>query len=350
MAEIASDILSGIVVGSSHSRWFVKNWCEMNLVRPAMRLAGLGGSGGDASVAGGGEKPGLKVVGVGYGRTGTYSLTLALDELGFPCLHTQHLYESPDIFNMWAENVFTPSLEAGSALMGEPDFDLMASRGWRATTDLPMALYYRQVLAKYPDCKFVLTTRENSEVWFRSWDMLTKTITQPTSHFLWMSHVQNLDKYFRWLFAFVNKDSKYFTADYPLPDQIKENAISSYEEHNRRVREVIPEGQLLEYNVKQGWEPLCDFLEIENCPTTPFPKTNSARSVQIQAVAAMVIPLSIVLFILFYLFSCAFKRSTGQTVLQWLGEKRRLILKSLAEKEVKRKEKIELKRQGLKAD
>lgn len=349
MAETVSDVLSGIVVGSSHSRWFVKNWCETNLILPAVRLAGLGGEEkGPASSDG--EKPGLKVIGVGYGRTGTYSLTLALDELGFPCLHTQHLYESPDIFNMWARNVFTPSLEAGEALMGEPDFEQIASQGWRATTDLPMALYYEQVLEKYPDCKFVLTTRENSEVWFRSWDMLSKTMTRPTSHFLWMSHVKNLDKYFRWLFTLVNKDTKYFTATYPLPDQIKDNAISSYEQHNRRVREVIPEGQLLEYNVKQGWEPLCEFLEVENCPTTPFPKTNSALSVQIQAVAAMVIPLTIVLFILFYLVSCAFQKTTGRTVLQWAGEKRSQILESLAEREVKRRERIELKRKGLKRD
>jgi len=347
MADIVKDIFSGIVVGSSHSRWFVKNWCVTNLFRPALRLAGLGGL-DEALNAVQEEKPGLKVVGVGYGRTGTYSLTVALDELGFPCLHTQHLYESPEIFEMWARNVFVPSLEAGEAIMGVPDFELVASRGWRATTDLPMALYYEQILEKFPDCKFILTTRENSEVWFRSWDMLTSTITQPTSHFLWMSHVQNLDKYFRWLFTLVNRDPKYFTAPYPLPGQIKEKAIASYEEHNRRVREVIPEGQLLEYSVTQGWEPLCKFLEIENCPNTPFPKTNSARSVQIQAVAAMAIPLTIVLFALFYLFSCTFRRTTGQSVLQWMGSKRTQILGSLAEREVKRRETIEMKRKVLK--
>jgi len=250
---------------------------------------------------------------------------------------------------MWTREVFAPSLKENHATLRSPDFDLIASHGWRATTDLPMALYYEQVLEKYPDTKFILTTRENSEIWFRSWNMLTKTITQPTSHFLWMSHVQNLDKYFRWLFSLVNKDTQYFTAPYPLPDQMKANAIKSYEEHNRRVREVVPKEQLLEYSVKEGWEPLCEFLEVENCPTTPFPKTNSARAVQIQAVAAMVIPLTIVLFVLFYLFSCTFQRTTGQTVLEWLGEKRDLILEALAQKERKRQEKRrQLKKKGKK--
>ena len=75
-----------------------------------------------------------------------YSLSLALTELGFPCLHTQHLYESPDILEMWAREVFVPSLQVGEAGMGNPDFKLIASHGWRATADLPMALYYEQIL------------------------------------------------------------------------------------------------------------------------------------------------------------------------------------------------------------
>ena len=157
-----------------------------------------------------------------------YSLSLALTELGFPCLHTQHLYESPDILEMWAREVFVPSLQVGEAGMGNPDFKLIASHGWRATADLPMALYYEQILKKYPDCKFILTTRDNSEVWFRSWNMLTKTITQPTQNFAFLSHIRIIDKYLRWLFSVVNRDNKYLSAPHPLPDQIKTNAIASY--------------------------------------------------------------------------------------------------------------------------
>lgn len=203
--------------------------------------------------------------------------------------------------------------------MGKPDLQLIVNTGYQATTDLPMALYYEQIMEEFPDCKFVLTTRENSEVWFRSWDTLMKSITQPTLlGGLFFSKVKNYSHYLRWLHSVVTKDDSYLTVPFPLPNQPKEAAIASYEEHNRRVRELIPKDHLLEYSVKQGWEPLCEFLEVADCPTTPFPKTNSARSVQVQSMAALLAPLSVALFILFFAFAKIFNTITGTTVMNWI--------------------------------
>ena len=100
----------------------------------------------------------------------------------------------------------------------------------------------------------------------------------------------------------------------PKPDKV--NAIASYEEHNKRVRETIPSERLLEYDVKQGWEPLCKFLEVDECPMTiPFPKTNSALSLKVQSVSSLLIPLAIILFIVFTSFAFGFKRLTGKKVI-----------------------------------
>jgi hypothetical protein len=243
---------------------------------------------------------------------------LALEELGYPTLHTQHLYENDAIQHMWTTEIFLPSIKAKHAQLGRPNLDVIAS-SYKATADLPMALYFEQVSLEYPDCKFVLTTRENSEVWFKSWETLTKSITQPGVQLggLLFSQTIQYNYYLRWLFAIVNQDDKFLTSSFPFPDQNKEAAINSYEEHNRRVRETIPSDRLLEYNVKQGWAPLCSFLEIDNCPDTPFPKTNSARSVQVQSISAFIVPLALVLFCLFYLFANGFKKLTGKNVLQW---------------------------------
>lgn len=334
-----SEVLSGIATGSTHGYWYAKNLGNEWLVKPLRRLAGLDDDGED-NVASHKE---LQVVGVGYGRTGTYSLTLALDELGYKTLHTQHMYETPEILDMWNQEIFTPSIESGIAELGHPDFDLISSKGFTATADLPMSLYFEQLVDRYPDCKFILTTRQSSEVWFKSWDMLTKTITQPTRYFRWMSHADTINRYYRWLFARINDDDSYLSVPLPLPDQNKERAIASYEEHNRRVREVIPEDRLLEYNVKQGWEPLCEFLEIGNCPTSPFPNTNSARSVQVQTISAMIIPLAVVLFLLFFAFANVFQRRTGQTVVQWTGS----TWMGLMEKQSKRATKTSQKKKSL---
>jgi hypothetical protein len=221
---------------------------------------------------------------------------------------------------MWTNEIFDPSLKTGHADLGIPDFDIITQHGFQATADFPMALYFDQIMEKYPDCKFVLTTRENSEVWFRSWDTLTKSITAPTyfgGYFI--TGVRQYSVYLRWLFAVVNKDDSFLTSSRPKMTQYKEAAIESYETHNTRVRELVPSDKLLEYSVKEGWAPLCNFLEIGNCPTHPFPKTNSARSVQVQAVSAAITPLFLVLFVIFYGFTTVFQKATGRTVLEWIN-------------------------------
>ena len=208
-------------------------------------------------------------------------------------------------------------------MMGKPDLQLIANK-FQATADLPMALYFEQVMEEYPDCKFILTERENSEVWFRSWQTLTSSITETTNRFsFFFSDVKQYSNYLRWLFSFVNKDETFLTSPFPFPPQNKQAAIASYEKHNRRVRELVPPSRLLEYNVKHGWEPLCNFLEIQDCPQTPFPKTNSARFIRVQVIAAQIFPLMIVLFCIFYGFAGTFQRVTGKTVLQWTSWKSR---------------------------
>ena len=232
---------------------------------------------------------------------------------------------------MWENEVFQPSVEEQKAELRSPDFSIITRNGYQATMDFPMSLYYEQVHEQYPDCKFILTVRENSEVWFKSWDMLAKTITEPTRRFgTIISNVKRINVYLKWLFAMVNRDNIYLTPQSPTPTQNKAAAIASYEDHNRRVREMIPANQLLEYSVKEGWEPLCDFLDIEDCPTTPFPKSNSARSLHAQTIFAMALPLTVALFITFYLFSAIVQRCTGLTVLQWMNKKRIQFLTALS--------------------
>jgi hypothetical protein len=230
---------------------------------------------------------------------------------------------------MWTNGVFLPSIEKGTAELGNPNLQIIANQ-FQATADLPMALYFEQVMEEYPECKFILTERENSEVWFRSWDVLTKSITTPTqTGGLFFSKVKQYSHYLRWLYAIVNQDNTYLTSDFPFPDQNKAAAIASYEEHNRRVRATIPSERLLEYNVKQGWEPLCKFLDIGDCPGTPFPKTNSARSVQVQSISAQVFPLVVSLFVLFTLFAKGFQRITGKPVIGWARCKSRILTRNL---------------------
>ncbi|KAL7429169.1 hypothetical protein ACHAXH_004073 [Discostella pseudostelligera] len=362
------DAYAGTAVGLSHFKWFVGKTMDQGLESFLSVLSGgrdndgetidnAGASGssntnnsdGDNEYANPGMEPsigdltspkdrGLKVVGVGYGRTGTYSLAIALDMLGFPTLHTQHLYEHSEIFDHLINTIFYKSIESNEIIMGEPDFSLLTKAGYTATMDLPFALYFPQIQQQYPECKFILTVREDSETWFRSWDVLTSSITQPAQHTSYLfTHVKKLEYYMRWLFSVVNSDKQYLLHPFPLPPQNKHNAISSYEGHNQLVRESIPPSHLLEYNVVQGWDPLCHFLEIPDadCPLSqgiPFPKTNSALAVRWQSYSSFIGPLLLTAFILYSVVSFIFARVTGMTIVEWCCLQKSRLVRSASKK------------------
>jgi len=50
-----------------------------------------------------------------------------------------------------------------------------------------------------------------------------------------------------------------------------------YRKHNERVQAVIPKEKLLIYNVKHGWQSLCEFLGC-NVPDQVFPRENMGLS------------------------------------------------------------------------
>lgn len=52
-----------------------------------------------------------------------------------------------------------------------------------------------------------------------------------------------------------------------------------FNKHNAEVKRTVPPEQLLVYNVKQGWEPLCEFLGVP-VPDEPFPHANEKERFQ----------------------------------------------------------------------
>lgn len=58
-----------------------------------------------------------------------------------------------------------------------------------------------------------------------------------------------------------------------------ESAYSSWIE---QVKAKVPPEQLLVFNVKQGWKPLCDFLQVPDaqCPQGALPHTNTSTEMK----------------------------------------------------------------------
>ena len=99
----------------------------------------------------------LKIVGAGFGRTGTLSLKNALEKLGFgPCYHMLEVMEKPDHLEMWHRLAFG----------GPMDWDLLF-KDFQSAVDWPAARYWRELVDHYPQAKVLLSVRD-ADAWYKS--------------------------------------------------------------------------------------------------------------------------------------------------------------------------------------
>jgi hypothetical protein len=99
----------------------------------------------------------LDVIGAGFGRTGTMSLKVALEKLGFgPCYHMSEVFAHPEHVESWR----------AAAQGKEVDWEQIFG-GYRATVDWPACSFYGELMEKYPDAKVILTVRDPQR-WYES--------------------------------------------------------------------------------------------------------------------------------------------------------------------------------------
>jgi hypothetical protein len=214
----------------------------------------------------------IKVIGAGLGRTGTLSLKVALEELGFSkCYHMTEVLARMNDARVW-----------DAAVRGEPvDWEALF-RGYQATVDWPGCSFYQEFLRRYPDAKVVLTVRD-PEKWY---DSARQTIYYVRQAFPSWARLLNprMRHFIRML------DRLVWVGTFQGRFEDKSFAIAVFNRHNEQVRRVVPPDRLLIYEVKEGWRPLCAFLGVPVPDGKPFPHVNDAvefRS-RIQRVARIV--------------------------------------------------------------
>jgi hypothetical protein len=190
----------------------------------------------------------LRVIGSGFGRTGTLSLKLALDHLGFgPCYHMIEVFRNPQAPGWWID-----------AADGRPDWAKIFA-GYNSTCDWPNATFYAELAQAYPDAKVIHTERD-PEAWFKS--------TQAT---IFPNHVpRDTDV------PFDRMIRKVVGPLFDMRLREHDHVIDVYHRHNAEVRATIPPDRLLVYEVAQGWEPLCAFLGVP-VPDVPMPRINTTE-------------------------------------------------------------------------
>jgi hypothetical protein len=210
----------------------------------------------------------VKVIGAGFGRTGTWSLKVALEELGFgPCYHMTEVFTHPEHADFW-----------GSAWRGEPaDWEGVLG-GYEATVDWPACTFYEELMVRHPEAKVLLSVRD-PEPWYES----TRSTIYEMSMLLESSPIARLIFGLISLLVFggfaggrssiVNDMIWQGTFDGRFED--KAYAIEVFERHNEEVKRRVPSERLLVYEVTEGWVPLCEFLGVPE-PEETFPHLNDA--------------------------------------------------------------------------
>ncbi len=192
----------------------------------------------------------LEIIGAGFGRTGTYSLKAALEQLGFgPCHHMSEVINDPRQIDAWSK-----------VAEGRADFGAVFS-GFRSAVDFPVSAYWQDVHGAMPDAKVILSHRD-AEDWYGSFSqtilpLILDKEAWPKNAVPWFAMIEKV---------IIGKALGGRTD--------RDGILKAYRANEAAARDLEARGQALVFSVRDGWEPLCRFLGVE-VPDAPFPKTNA---------------------------------------------------------------------------
>jgi hypothetical protein len=210
----------------------------------------------------------MKVIGAGLPRTATTTQAIAFEMLGFG-----HCYHMRDLMTGFESGL--PLWEAAAA--GKPDWETILGDA-ESCCDWPTARYYRELLEHYPGSKVVLSVRE-PEGWIRSMRDTVWAIYFGDSvmHHLCEARaaLDPLWRRFMDLMTVMTWDESVLGP----PEATFDDAglAAGMERWNERVKRDVPAERLLVWEPREGWEPLCEFLEVD-VPGEPLPNVNDTAA------------------------------------------------------------------------
>ena len=209
----------------------------------------------------------LSVIGAGYPRTGTMSLKLALEHLGFgPCHHMIEVLHHPEQALLWGRAFDEDGI----------DFDEVLA-GYRSACDAPSCFLYRELAARYPNAKVVLGIR-TAESWWKSASSTVMAVRPPDA-----SPLGPIGPMMEKMVAYAARHDR--PTPNPLERRNAESSMAAFMRHNEDVMRTIAPERLLVFEAKQGWEPLCNFLGVP-VPSIPYPRVNTTEDFHAMNAAA----------------------------------------------------------------
>ncbi len=205
-----------------------------------------------------GEIMSLKVIGAGFGRTGTSSLKSALEKLGHgPCHHMYEIIIHPEQARFW------DALAHGKTVNWDEVFE-----GYNSSLDWPSCKFYKELADQYPQAKVILSLRD-PKAWYKS---VAETIMPSMKGPMILPNGKRVGPPGDFAEMLIGEQTfgKNFDEDH---------MIDVYLRHNEEVKRTIPKDRLLVFQATDGWAPLCEFLGLP-IPSEPYPKLNTTQDMQ----------------------------------------------------------------------
>lgn len=211
----------------------------------------------------------MKVIGVGFGRTGTMSLKAALEQLGAgPCLHMIDLIMGE---RRERDLPYWVGVAAGEPVDWAEVFD-----GWESTVDWPAAACWQEICEAFPDAAVLLNVRE-FEGWYASVANTIRAakLTPPGE----LAQDANRPPPNPLLWGVI--DALLWEGDFQGRFEDKAWVRQMYDERIAEIRTTIAPERLTVWTLgEDGWDPLAQMLGVA-APSEPFPRlhdTNEFRA------------------------------------------------------------------------
>lgn len=209
----------------------------------------------------------IQIIGAGFGRTGTLSLKLALEELGFrKCYHMVELLQNPEDVVLWEQAGEGQAVDWGSLF-----------EDYQAIVDFPGCCHYQELMKYYPDAKVILTVRD-PETWYESSRNTILEAGPQSFQKLMTILLQPFSSRLRKIMRIVRLNRNYWQQIFEGRLEDKSYVMRVFDQHIDEVKQTVPSERLLVYQVKEGWEPLCRFLGKSVPEGKPFPNLNKRSS------------------------------------------------------------------------
>ncbi|KAK4452490.1 P-loop containing nucleoside triphosphate hydrolase protein [Podospora aff. communis PSN243] len=214
----------------------------------------------------------MEVLLLGFPRTGTSTMQSALEILGIgPVCHGPDIFLQSldmDMALQGLEAKFLPQ-QATCPPFGRQEFDQLFWK-YRAISDSPGCHFGPELMASYPDAKVVLVERD-IDSWLQSYSGTVATVGFQRGIFY--NLISLLSPIPAGRRTRVEQMLRTITRGAKSKEEVLQQICDIYREHYAEVREAAKPGQLLDYRLGDGWEPLCKFLG-KPVPDVPFPHKN----------------------------------------------------------------------------